>query len=102
MNTETHVATTILSQLGADRFRIMTGARNFLAYPDGLVFSLPGNMTKDRINRVRVRLMPSDTYTVEFLRVWKNQVKTIHVSEDIYFDMLQEVFERHTGLATKL
>lgn len=102
MNTDTQVATTILAQLGANRFRVMTGARNFMALPDGLVFSIPGNMTKERINRVKIRLMPSDTYTVEFLRVWGDKAKTIHVSEDIYFDMLQEVFERHTGLATKL
>lgn len=102
MNTDTQVASTILAQLGANRFRVMTGARDFVALPDGLVFSIPGNNTKGRINRVKVRLMPSDTYTVEFLRVWGSDVKTVHISEDIYFDMLQEVFERHTGLATKL
>lgn len=102
MNTDTQIATTILSQLGANRFRVMTGARDIFALPDGLAFSLPGNITKGRINRVKIRLTPSDTYTVEFLRVWGDSIKTVHVSEGIYCDMLLDVFERHTGLATSL
>jgi hypothetical protein len=102
METNTEIATTILSQLGASRFRIMTGARDFCALPDGLLFSLPGNMTKDRINRVKISLLPSDTYKVEFLRVWKNKVTLIHVSEDVYVDVLRDIFEKYTGLATSL
>ena len=36
MSTDMRVAETILSQLGGNRFRVMTGAKNFAVGPKGM------------------------------------------------------------------
>lgn len=69
-----------------------------------LSFRLPGagGFCKDGINCVTITLDPSDTYTVEFLRIRGQKVKTIASVSDVYNDNLREVFERYTGLRTSL
>ena len=42
-------AQTIFSQLGGNRFALMTGAKGFLSAPDALHFKLPSNFAKDGI-----------------------------------------------------
>jgi len=98
------VAQTILDQLGGRRFRMMTGASNFIGSDTDLSFRLPGTsgFVAHGINAVRVTLTPADTYTMVFLRVRGGTVKTIETCEDIYCDMLQDCFTRVTGLATRL
>lgn len=98
------VAETILEQLGGRRFRVMTGARNFIGCATYLSFRLPGarGFTKQGINYVRIELMPSDTYTVTFSRIRSTNVAVISKHENIYCDALQELFTRETGLATHL
>ena len=97
------IANTILSQLGGDRFMVMVGARNLTALgdPPGLSFNIGGG-SKDRINLVVVKLMPSDTYRMEFYRTRKKRAHEIHNFDDIYADNLQDVFSRATGFATHL
>lgn len=99
-----NVAKTILEQLGGGRFALMTGAKNFVGTPDSLIFRLPGagGFTKAGINKVVVTLMPSDTYKVDFYRMRKGVSKLIDSADDVYCDMLREVFERATGLRTNL
>ena len=98
------VAKTILEQLGGGRFIAMTGARDFLGDANSLKFRLP--KAKDGINCVQITLEPSDTYTVKFMRIGDRRTmyrvteKSVH--EDIYFDQLQELFTRQTGLYTHL
>jgi len=105
---KTEVANEIIRQLGGRKFTVMTGARDYMAINDGLTFGIPGTMTKNRINKVRIILDPSDTYTISF---WNyRRQKNIHtpsmrkISEHtrIYFDMLQSVFKSETGLDTHL
>ena len=98
MATDTTVAHTILAQLGGRRFRTMTGATNFIAYPDSLVFELPRNHRK--IFKVVVRLTPLDVYTMEFWQ--RNSVEPSEVAPNIFNEDLEEVFTRHTGLYTRL
>jgi hypothetical protein len=99
------VAEIILEQLGGKRFIVMTGARNFVGSDNSLKFRLPNN-AKDGINTVEITLEPSDTYKVRFLRVGDRRTnfrvteKSVH--EDIYNDVLVELFERKTGLYTHL
>lgn len=98
------VAETILEQLGGRKFIAMTGAKDFIGKPDELQLSLPRNFAKDGINRVRVRLDPSDTYTVIFERVnaRRGEYTEVYKTSDIYCDQLRELFEEHTGLRTSL
>lgn len=96
----------ILSQLGGNRFAMMTGAKDFLADGNTLSFRLPGSggFCKSGINKVTVTLDESDTYTVKFLKVRSgmSSVKVVTVSEfsDIYAEDLRELFTRETGLVT--
>lgn len=96
------IATTILNQLGYHRFLIMTGARNLAAIPNGLRFSIPGSMTRKRINLVEIVLTPADLYRVTFLRSWKSGLKEVASFDDVFWEDLEAVFSRTTGLATRL
>lgn len=94
------VANTILQQLGGRMFTMMTGAKNFTGTENSLTFRIGQNCHK--INGVRITLTPADTYTVEFLRIRKFEVKTASKHEDIYFDQLRELFTAQTGMYTSL
>jgi len=96
----TQVAETILKQLGGNRFRVMTGAKEFIADGKMLMFRIP--KANRGINHVRITLAPSDTYTVEFGRKRSMNYKVISTFKDIYNDQLQDLFERETGLYTSL
>jgi hypothetical protein len=99
------VATTILEQLGGNRFRAMTGARDFVGDADSLAFKLPSRFAKDGINVVKIKLDPSDTYTVTFSKLGRAPKRSLTVVaelSDIYADSLQSVFKSHTGLDTHL
>ena len=108
MPTDLTVANEIKRQLGGRRFEVMTGARDFLGDKNLLRFSLP--RAKDGINKIEVRLDPSDTYTVTAWRVerptarngyqYKEREKA-RVS-DVYCDSLRDVFTSITGLAVSL
>lgn len=102
------IANTILQQLGGGRFVGMTGAKALTACDNGLRLKLPGNMTRERINWMEVRLEPSDTYTVTFAserrprgKAWAER-KVLHTFQDVYCDQLRDLFEQVTGLLTAL
>jgi hypothetical protein len=98
------VAKTILTQLGANRFAAMTGAKNFVGSADGLSFSLPGGggFCRDGINVVRIVLTAADLYDVEFVRRRGSKATTVKKVDGIYFDQLRPTFEQATGLRTSL
>ena len=114
------VANTIRQQLGGNRFGVMTGAKNFGAHAaekgtrGALSFTLPSRFAKDCINYVKISLMGSDTYTVEFIKIGprpslkqmmagkEQTITTVKKLEDIYADQLQSAFSRVTGLDTHL
>ena len=101
--TENHQIThEILRQLGGSRFVAMTGAKHLCEVERGLGFQIPGNVTKDGINAVKITLEPSDTYTVKFMRMTRTKLKVVAEVSDVYCDMLQEVFTDRTGLYTHL
>lgn len=101
---ENAVATTILEQMGGNRFVVMTGARNMLASDNALSFRLPGGggFTRGGINFVRVTLEPDDTYTMEFGRVYGTKYTKINEYRDVYNADLRRVFTSETGLETHL
>ena len=98
------VALTILNQLGGKRFIMMTGAKDFIADGDDLVFKIGRNESK--ANKVRIHLTGADLYDMTFTREtfstktleWKKTEKA--KSEGNYCDMLQTQFEKITGLYT--
>lgn len=94
------VAEIIYQQLGGGQFRAMTGSKSFIAYPDALVFAIPPN--KSAARKVRITLLSSDTYRMEFFRQMKiDPIKDL-THEDVYFDQLQEIFTQVTGFFTRL
>ncbi len=102
------VANEIIRQLGGRKFITMTGAHDMMAIDKGLCFALPGTMTKNRINKVRIILDESDTYTASFWSYRKQRIpgppsmKKISEHEMIYNDGLQQLFTAETGLDTHL
>lgn len=102
------IANEIIRQLGGRKFTAMTGARDYMAIDKGLCFAIPGTITKNRINKVRIILDPSDTYTVSFWNYRKQKnihtpsMKKIAEHSMIYDDMLQSIFTAETGLDTHL
>lgn len=99
------VTETIYQQLGGNRFAMMTGAKNFVAYPDLLEFSIPRNASS--ANRVRVFYEPgTDLYTLTFNRtsVTAGGVKSTEVARfnDVYADQLQPLFTEVTSMYTSL
>lgn len=100
--TDMTIANTILQQLGGRRFSIMTGAKNFCGTANSLSFRIPGTLTRNRINAVRITLDPSDTYTVVFMVIRAMKMKEIATHEDVYCDCLCELFRDVTGLETRM
>ncbi|RXJ72026.1 hypothetical protein CS022_18275 [Veronia nyctiphanis] len=99
------VARTILSQLGGNRFVAMTGARQFVALEaPGLQFDLPARFAKSGINRIRIVLDPSDTYTVSAFTLCRRSFECPEISSQsgVYCDMLESVFSEFTGLSTRI
>lgn len=98
--TQQTIAQLILIQLGNGRFVTMTGAKNLLDTGKGLSFRIPGTMTKNRINHVKVELNGFDLYNVTFGRIHGTSYKIISTHEDVFCENLVELFEDSTGLFT--
>lgn len=102
------VAQTILQQLGGGRFSAMTGAKDFLGSEaeKSLTFRLPSNFATNGINRVKITLDWTDTYTVEAMKITKGRaglkMTAIETRKLVYSDDLQRVFTEMTGLDTHL
>lgn len=106
------ISKTILSQLGGNKFVVMTGAKNFIGDENSLRMTLPKNMSK--ANRLTITLNWDDTYTMRF---WKytagrlnsktfewipEKITEIKEITGVYCDMLQEIFTETTGMYTRL
>lgn len=92
------VAETILEQLGGRRFIAMTGAKYLCGDSTSLQFTLPARFSAQGINKVKITLDPSDTYTVCFYKVRRAELVLVKEVEGVYCDILKDVFTRTTGL----
>ena len=93
-------AKTILQQLGANRFIAMTGAKNFAFDSKYMSFKIGRN--SKGINHVRIAHNAKDLYDMEF---GFNSVKGYKVKKkvkDVYADMLSKIFQKYTGMRTRL
>jgi hypothetical protein len=97
MNTE--IARTILSQLGGNRFAVMTGSKKFTPNESGLFFYVGRN--SKAINYCRVTLTGADLYDVEYGFVRNCKVNVKATSQGLYADQLQGDFTEKTGLYTR-
>jgi len=96
------VATTILEQLGgAGRLSAMLGAHSFVGGDDCLVFQFKARAARS-INRVMVKLDPSDTYSVSFYKGRGVNVAKVSECSDVYVDALRSTIESITGLHLSL
>jgi hypothetical protein len=97
------VANTILEQLGGNQFVRMTGAHHLLGDETSLRLTLHPHSAHNGITRVVITLTPADTYTVQFWSIRKGFTpRLVAEHDDVYFDMLQDIFEQATGLYTSL
>lgn len=106
-------ATIIYAQLGGPRFRIMTGAHDLLgaarteSNPNPwLRVSLYPDENKAGANRMKITLMPTDTYKVKFYHQTLVDLEPVitkeQVFEMVYGEDLQRLFTSVTGLYTSL
>lgn len=94
------IAYEILKQLGGHKFRVMTGASNFIELESGIGFKIPRN--KSKANYVRIKLTVMDTYKFEFIRIHGHKVTTIEEFDNVYCDQLTSIFESVTGMVTEM
>lgn len=95
------VAKTILEQLGGNKFRMMTGAKNFLGFTEGITMKIGRNSSNS--NWLKITLNSMDTYDMEFAKVTRmGEKKSVTEYNNVYNDMLTDVFTKHTGMYTSL
>ena len=96
-----HIANEIYRQLGGNRFRVMTGAKNMVSHDFALSMKIGRNKTN--ANFMVVELNGNDLYDVTFAKVTKmGEMKSVREYNDVYNDMLVSLFESHTGMYTTL
>lgn len=92
------VATNILHQIGGyNRVHAMTGAYNFLSFPNGLSFRIKGR----KVNYIKITLNGMDTYDIEFGKIVSNAYKKISEANDVYNDDLIRTLEKNTEMYFK-
>ena len=95
------VAETILKTLGGNKFRMMTGAKNLAGDEDSLSMRIGRNSSNS--NYLKITLNSMDLYDMKFCKLTRKfEEKSVTEYSDVYNDMLTEVFEKHTGMYTKL
>ena len=97
------VSQTIHRQIGHRAF-VMLGARNIVGGEDFLEFKIGRN--PKRVSHIRVTLdRRTDSYTLRFFHVGRAPTYPVterDLVEGVYWDMLRDVIENHTGLYTSL
>ena len=95
------VARIIWEQLGGNKFRMMTGAKNLLNLGDGLAMKLGRNSSNS--NYLKITLNSMDTYDMTFAKLTRmGELKSVKEYNNVYNDMLTDTFTSHTGMYTSL
>lgn len=115
--TLTQVHEIILHQLGGRRFLAMTGSKNLLySAKENNWLSMHLTKNKSKAHYLKIILTPMDTYTMVFSKSVKKYetmpngkrwlisetLEIVETVENVYDDMLQDVFTDRTGLYTHL
>ena len=95
------LAETILKTLGGNKFRMMTGAKNLAGDENSLSMRIGRNSSNS--NYLKITLNSMDLYDMKFCKLTRKfEEKSVTEYSDVYNDMLTDVFEKHTGMYTKL
>ena len=95
------VAETILKTLGGNKFCMMTGAKNLAGDENSLSMRIGRNSSNS--NYLKITLNSMDLYDMEFCKLTKlGEKKSVTEYNNVYNDSMVEVFEKHTGMYTKL
>jgi len=95
------IANEIYRQLGGNRFRVMTGAKNMVSTENGIRMRIGRNKTN--ANYMEVVLNSMDLYDITFAKVTRmGEMKSVRTYDNVYNDMLVSLFESHTGMYTSL
>ena len=95
------VARIIWEHLGGNKFRMMTGAKNLLNTGDGLAMKLGRNSSNS--NYLKITLNSMDLYDMKFAKLTRmGELKSVKEYDNVYNDMLTDVFTKHTGMYTSL
>tara|TARA_B100001996_G_C18627131_1_gene580234 strand:- start:407 stop:712 length:306 start_codon:yes stop_codon:yes gene_type:complete len=95
------VAKTILEQLGGNKFCAMTGAKNLGGTEDSLSMRIGRNSSNSNYLKITLNMM--DLYDVKFSKLTRKfEEKSVTEYNNVFCDSLVEVFEKHTGMYTKL
>ena len=95
------VAETILKTLGGNKFCMMTGAKNLAGDENSLSMRIGRNSSNS--NYLKITLNSMDLYDMEFAKVSRmGEKKSVTEYNNVYNDSMVEVFEKHTGMYTKL
>jgi hypothetical protein len=99
------VAKVITQQIGNRAFG-MLGAKDLLGDENSLTFRIGRNA--QGVTHIRVQLDPSDTYTMQFLKVRRLKAppyierKVVSEVDDVYAEDLRRIIEMKTGMYTSL
>ena len=95
------VAKTILEQLGGNKFCMMTGAKNLAGDENSLSMRIGRNSSNS--NYLKITLNSMDLYDMKFAKLTRmGELKSVKEYDNVYNDSMVEVFEKHTGMYTKL
>ena len=95
------VAETILKTLGGNKFRMMTGAKNLAGDENSLSMRIGRNSSNS--NYLKITLNSMDLYDMKFAKLTRmGELKSVKEYDNVYNDSIVEVFEKHTGMYTKL
>ena len=95
------VAKTILSQLGGNKFAVMTGAKNLVDCGDALAMRIGRNSSNS--NYLKITLNSMDMYDMEFCKLTKlGEKKSVTEYNNVYNDLMRGTFTAHTGMYTSL
>ena len=95
------VAETILEQLGGNKFRMMTGAKNLAGDENSLSMRIGRNSSNS--NYLKITLNSMDTYDMTFAKLTKmGELKSVSEYKNVYNDLMRGTFTAHTGMYTSL
>lgn len=112
METAKQISSTILEQLGGNKFCAMTGAKNFLFAEitetnNRVWLRMDLGRNAGKVNRLKIYYNSDDTYSMHFYNQQIRNYTEVKISnetqfENVYSDQLRELFTQVTGMHTSL